>query len=1565
MKSQPSNEDLAAAKIQRILKKKYDKHHQLDRKNLIERIALEEEMTVTFWLFLLYGAIFALLLQSMFSEMDPGAQRGLHRSYERNFALDSVGDITTVEELRTFLQSMSKASRRMQIQSSEYFVTAAEQKIVSGLVSLTAPLSLLAGGLSARIDSPAFSISAWVELGSSAGAYVIRKPLRPTGTYYALSCWGLYVGQSEMRFDFGAHDSGRLDVGQASVSVPSNSETVSSLHMQTVVVNQTHISFFTNAVLVGRKALTRAVTDCSSEGLEVGGDGMRLGEIVFYPRALSPSQVGEVFIGGNTLESLAAGKTPFEPQETPFDRLQSYSQGRFDAQQQTQEDAIADSGIEQVLLRGLVSNLEGSTKAVGLALPVVAPEAGCVGEKWPPCRMIRGVNATLALDPNSNAHYYDLLPATNFPGMVSGGRLTISSELRRHQYDLASFPNSIGPSFSFSGWLKPVVAGSSTYLISKHPSSAKSPRCWSFNLASSRVGLYAGAKLQGLDTDDGLVYFAEGVGEEFGLVNGPLLRHVVLVMDAELGQVRAYMDGQRIGAVDYDTEMAKVLDCPNDGAYVAMLHRAPESHDYVGDMQQFHLFPGVALSDAQVAAIHAGSTDPTTGKPIRECSFSDEGLDTSFRDLMGHNCAWFDEARQSNPAVCVAQELKAQCPVACGEDRECYIPPSELASTAESSVWERVMWVKPKKGSTHAMCLASHVDARALVARCRAGVLPEPPGVVTGDDPNGIRSTALEGLLNASNCDELEAAIDPFCAFEVPDMWTQPFEDGLTQGDDFTISMWVRALPDTTLDAEGRFRPVIQLFSAIAPSQPILTLHFFDKIFYAILARHCGNAQNVGVGTSTGTLDKDAWVHVSVIWEDLGERGYKLSIMMNSQIKSELHVPGWCKADSGEFLQGIAFSHELLVSSVRIRRYAVPEKILQKEFYANRPAMRLRSGPKQRDETRLTEAITYLEKPYTATGFLLAPPLLLQERVGKTDQCTSELGSTAIRSTWEDITRGFHCSTPFACSSLLMASPLQIASCSKADDAGRLFGRGRHHFAGRNRFAEFLSSITDGPVVVRQGQVYETERFIDGQTHATEVVMTLVSPDKAVVSTLTVTAHVGTEVKVSYSIRHIQSVEGALLQSYKTFGTWTLIVTVLLLVSCLMRALQTLAPKGQRRQALSDVLLALLVICFVTIRWHSNDTLGPELAAHVGRRSTTGAAGTGLLGVPWDAEDVAYDDKIAQFFEEFEGLSSTISAQQRLDLFGFLISVAMLVRIIVVISVHPRVSLLVATVTTGIDDFVHFFLLLGILIMCFGLIALLRFAPKYDDFANFEVTLVSQFQLMLGNLPDNFADDILLSIFILFFLIAVFFLMLNFLLAIIVESYMRVKAEIERQETEQNLMADAGASLVVMAKRLLHRWPSTFRIIARLEEQSSKFSVGIENLDMPDGSWSRESRVHFYRHYQRYDFLAKKPLPERITSFDCAVDDLEKRIALLVHAPAPTAMERTIHMAMVARDERRRKSLEAPAFNRTSPALLDSERVPRGSVALASPVDAAGHRPSRESTEPSLSELAVSSHKSS
>ncbi len=37
----------------------------------------------------------------------------------------------------------------------------------------------------------------------------------------------------------------------------------------------------------------------------------------------------------------------------------------------------------------------------------------------------------------------------------------------------------------------------------------------------------------------GLVYFPEDVGNEFALVNGPLLRHIVMVIDAEAGWCRS------------------------------------------------------------------------------------------------------------------------------------------------------------------------------------------------------------------------------------------------------------------------------------------------------------------------------------------------------------------------------------------------------------------------------------------------------------------------------------------------------------------------------------------------------------------------------------------------------------------------------------------------------------------------------------------------------------------------------------------------------------------------------------------------------------------------------------------------------------------------------------------------------------------------------------------------------------------------------------------------------------------------------------------------------------------
>lgn len=140
-------------------------------------------------------------------------------------------------------------------------------------------------------------------------------------------------------------------------------------------------------------------------------------------------------------------------------------------------------------------------------------------------------------------------------------------------------------------------------------------RCWSFNLAARRVAMYAGASVDGAEIEHAIVYFPDDVKRELDLINGALLRHIVFVLDAESHMVRAYMDGRRIAAVEY-RHSDQITACEEmvNGTdyYIAFLHRAPRSHDYSGDIQQFRLYAGTALTDEQVKS---RSIQPATLNP--------------------------------------------------------------------------------------------------------------------------------------------------------------------------------------------------------------------------------------------------------------------------------------------------------------------------------------------------------------------------------------------------------------------------------------------------------------------------------------------------------------------------------------------------------------------------------------------------------------------------------------------------------------------------------------------------------------------------------------------------------------------------------------------------------------------------------------------------------------------------------------------------------------------------------------------------------------------------------------
>ena len=75
----------------------------------------------------------------------------------------------------------------------------------------------------------------------------------------------------------------------------------------TVVINNSHARFYHNIDTLETVSMPRPMTDCfnNQEGIFVGDTGMELGQLRFYPRALSTANVKEIFQYGSTLEDLA------------------------------------------------------------------------------------------------------------------------------------------------------------------------------------------------------------------------------------------------------------------------------------------------------------------------------------------------------------------------------------------------------------------------------------------------------------------------------------------------------------------------------------------------------------------------------------------------------------------------------------------------------------------------------------------------------------------------------------------------------------------------------------------------------------------------------------------------------------------------------------------------------------------------------------------------------------------------------------------------------------------------------------------------------------------------------------------------------------------------------------------------------------------------------------------------------------------------------------------------------------------------------------------------------------
>ena len=130
---------------------------------------------------------------------------------------------------------------------------------------------------------------------------------------------------------------------------------------------------------------------------------------------------------------------------------------------------------------------------------------------------------------------------------------------------------------------------------------------------------------------------------------------------------------------------------------------------------------GHALNATEIKTIALKSVD-IVGKNLRTCTTRTEGMDSTFKDIYGHDCSWYQKRINKFPELCASDTVRNKCPVACscrcGSPCPCYIDEGATADKTYA-IWDKLMSIKEADGSLgtngDSICVRSGLE---VIAEC-------------------------------------------------------------------------------------------------------------------------------------------------------------------------------------------------------------------------------------------------------------------------------------------------------------------------------------------------------------------------------------------------------------------------------------------------------------------------------------------------------------------------------------------------------------------------------------------------------------------------------------------------------------------------------------------------------------------------------------------------------------------------------------------------------------------------------------------------------------------------------
>jgi len=367
----------------------------------------------------------------------------------------------------------------------------------------------------------------------------------------------------------------------------------------------------------------------------------------------------------------------------------------------------------------------------------------------------------------------------------------------------------------------------------------------------------------------------------------------------------------------------------------------------------------------------------------------------------------------------------------------------------------------------------------------------------------------------------------------------------------------------------------------------------------------------------------------------------------------------------------------------------LPSALIQEEYLSNVQEMSVRSGPTVENKVRVQTRVPVDKKDFGPRSTLMAAPIIFQTRVQPTADCPYNYSSSWVTKQHAKAV-GVKCSAPFECDERIVADKFSVMACpGEPQETDFYFGLRPMEFVGETGYADFLYSIVDNDFVFRtdsndtdaQGELKDTETFIDSLTQSVQVLLVFFTPKEGLTSVLTINADMSgpSNVEVEFELKHYGILENDKLTLYLVFQSVVLVNVTIMMVDAILSVL------GQVRsgcgavdmmvvvESLTDLMCGALVIVYIALRFPAQISTAQTVKDILGV----------LDDIPWASPDVPLVEKKTAFFDNVALLLDKIGWTETLNNLCNAILLVNLLRVIMCTSVHPRLALLTGTLSNA------------------------------------------------------------------------------------------------------------------------------------------------------------------------------------------------------------------------------------------------------------------------------------------